>query len=81
MMDQASTCAALKQAWPGTELVAGEQGSHLEDGDGKTALICLCSLERIDAWPRTGQPLVHQSNHGPELSLTNRGRIFATFGA
>lgn len=57
MMDQASTCAAPKQARPGTELVAGEQAGHLEDGDDRTALICLCSLERIDAWLVLGSRL------------------------
>jgi hypothetical protein len=38
MMETVSTCAALKQAWAGTELAAGEQLGHLEEGDGKTTL-------------------------------------------
>jgi hypothetical protein len=43
VMERASTCAAFKQAWPGTELAAGEQVGHLEEGDDRIALICLCT--------------------------------------
>ena len=54
MMEGASTCAAPKQAWAGTELAAGEQVGHWEGGDGRTALVSLCSQGRIDAWLALG---------------------------
>lgn len=78
-MERASTCAAFKQARPGTELVAGEQVGHLEEGDGRIALIRLCTLGPTDAWLLLGRRLfTNLATNRPELSLMNCRRIFAT---
>lgn len=81
MIAKTSTCAELKQAWADTELVASEQGSHLEDGGGRTAataLICLCILGPIEPWLVLGSALFSNLPAGLNSLLVNRGRIFAT---